>query len=46
MRSRRAWYEESRELFRGIAEELGEIEGPSAEVLRYGIALMEWNAGW
>jgi DNA-binding PadR family transcriptional regulator len=46
VRSRRAWYEESRELFRGIAVELGEIEGPSAEVLRYGIELMDWNAAW
>ena len=22
------------------------MDGPSAEVLRYGIELMEWNAAW
>jgi PadR family transcriptional regulator, regulatory protein AphA len=46
VRSRREWYEEAATLFRGIAAKLGEIEGPSAEVLRYGIELMDWNAAW
>ena len=46
VRGRQAWYEESGALFRGIAAQLGEIEGPSAEVLRYGIDLMDWNAAW
>ena len=45
---RRDWYRGAAELFRGIAEEIGPIEGkdPSGHVLRYGIELMEWNAGW
>ena len=43
---RRAWYEESAALFRGIGEELGEIDESSGAVLRYGIELMEWNAAW
>ena len=43
---RRAWYLESASLFRAIGEELGELDETSATVLRYGIELMEWNAGW
>ena len=43
---RRAWYEESAALFRGIGEELGELDESSGSVLRYGIELMEWSAGW
>ena len=46
VRRRRAWYEEAVTLFRGIAAQLGEVEGPSAEVLRYGVEFMAWNAGW
>jgi len=33
-------------LFSGIAAQLGEVEGPSGEVLRYGVEFMAWNAGW
>ncbi len=43
---RREIFESSAALFRGIASDLGEIEGPSGEVLRYGIELMDWNAAW
>jgi DNA-binding PadR family transcriptional regulator len=43
---RRKWYEEAGRHFRAIAAELGEIEGPSADVLRYGIDLMDWSAAW
>jgi len=43
---RRAWFEMAAAHFRGIAAELGEVEGPSGEVLRYGIELMDWNAAW
>jgi DNA-binding PadR family transcriptional regulator len=43
---RRAWYEESAALFRGVGEELGELDESSGAVLRYGIELMEWNAAW
>jgi PadR family transcriptional regulator AphA len=46
VRRRRAWYERSLELFRGIAVELGEIDWPTGEPLRYGIELMEWNVAW
>ena len=46
VRRRRAWCEESAALFRRIGGELGEIDEPSASVLRYGIELMEWDAGW
>jgi PadR family transcriptional regulator, regulatory protein AphA len=46
VRRRRSWYAESAALFRGIGEELGEVEGPSGDVLRYGIELMEWNLEW
>ena len=40
------WYEEAGVLFRGIAAQLGEVEGPSGEVLRYGIDVVAWNASW
>jgi DNA-binding PadR family transcriptional regulator len=44
---RRSWYEAAAAHFRAIREELGDdVEGPSAEVLRYGIELMDWNAAW
>ena len=32
--------------FREIAAQLGEVECPGGEVLRYGIELMDWNAAW
>ena len=43
---RRAWYQESATLFRGLGEELGELDETSERVLRYGVELMEWNAAW
>jgi PadR family transcriptional regulator, regulatory protein AphA len=43
---RRAWYQETAALFRGIGEGLGELDRTSGTVLRYGIELMEWNAAW
>jgi DNA-binding PadR family transcriptional regulator len=43
---RRAWYELVAREFRAIGEQLGEIDDPSGEVLRYGIELMDWNAAW
>ncbi len=46
VRRRRGWFEEGGVYFREIAAELGEVEGPSGEVLRYGIELMDWNAAW
>jgi len=46
VRRRRAWYESAGALFRGIATQLGQVEGPSGEVLRYGVELMDWNAAW
>ncbi len=46
VRRRRAWYEESAALFRGIGDELGELDELSGTVLRYGIELMEWDAAW
>jgi PadR family transcriptional regulator, regulatory protein AphA len=46
VRGRRAWFETVGVHFREIAEQLGEVEGPSGEVLRYGIELMDWNAAW
>ena len=48
VRRRREWYQETAALFRQIGEELGPFEDkdPSGHVLRYGIELMEWNAGW
>jgi len=46
VRRRREWYELSRDEFRAIEQQLDGVEGPSGEVLRYGIDLMEWNAAW
>ncbi len=46
VRRRRGWFEEGGVYFRGIAAQLGEVEGPSGEVLRYGMDLMDWNAAW
>ncbi len=48
VRRRRDWYQGAAALFRGIGAEIGPIdaEDPSGHVLRYGIELMEWNAGW
>jgi DNA-binding PadR family transcriptional regulator len=46
VRRRRAWFEGAGAHFRGIATQLGDVEGPSGEVLRYGIELMDWNASW
>ena len=43
---RREVYEGIGAHFRGIADELGELEGPSADVLRYGIELADWNIAW
>jgi PadR family transcriptional regulator, regulatory protein AphA len=43
---RRDAYERSAALFRSIASDLGEMDDPSGEVLRYGIEFMEWNATW
>ena len=43
---RRAWYELVAREFRTIGEQLGEIDDPSGEVLRYGIELMDWNVAW
>jgi PadR family transcriptional regulator, regulatory protein AphA len=45
-RRRREIFESHAALFRTIADDLGEIEGPSAEVLRYGIEYMDWNVAW
>lgn len=46
VRRRREWFEASGVHFRSISAQLGEVEGPSGEVLRYGIELMDWNAEW
>ena len=46
VRRRRTFFEEVAAHFRGIGEELGPIDNPSAEVLAYGIELMDWNAAW
>ena len=46
VRGRREWFREAADLFRSIGAELGELEGPDGEVLRYGIELMEWNVDW
>jgi PadR family transcriptional regulator, regulatory protein AphA len=43
---RRAWFEEVARYFRSLADELGPMDDPSGEVLRYGIELMDWNAAW
>jgi DNA-binding PadR family transcriptional regulator len=47
VRRRREWYERARDEFGGVADRLGaDLDGPSAEVLRYGIELMDWNVEW
>ena len=46
VRRRREWYELSAREFRAIGEQLGPIDDPSGEVLRYGIEWMEWSAEW
>ena len=46
VRRRQAWFEESAALFRRIGNELGDLDESSETVLRYGIELMEWDAGW
>jgi PadR family transcriptional regulator AphA len=46
VRRRRAVFAEVAAHFRAIGDELGPIDNPSAEVLSYGIELMEWNAAW
>jgi PadR family transcriptional regulator, regulatory protein AphA len=46
VRRRREIFEDHAALFRRISAELGEIEGPSAEVLRYGIESTDWNVAW
>jgi DNA-binding PadR family transcriptional regulator len=46
VRRRRRWFSDAGQHFHQIAEELGPIEGPSAEVLRYGLDLMAWSAAW
>jgi len=43
---RRRWHEEAAAYFRAIAEDLGEVDWPSSEVLRYGIEFMDWNVAW
>ena len=46
VRRRRRWFSDAGQHFLQIAEELGPMEGPSAEVLRYGLDLMAWSAAW
>jgi PadR family transcriptional regulator, regulatory protein AphA len=46
VRRRREIFEGHAALFREIGDQLGELEGPSAEVLRYGIESMDWNVAW
>ena len=46
VRRRREIFESHAQLFRAISGDLGEIGGPSAEVLRYGVELMDWNVAW
>jgi DNA-binding PadR family transcriptional regulator len=46
VRRRQAWFEESAALFRRLGDELAELDESSETVLRYGIELMEWDAGW
>jgi PadR family transcriptional regulator, regulatory protein AphA len=43
---RRRWFADAGRRFREIETELGEVDGPSAEVLRHGIELMAWNETW
>ncbi len=46
VRRRRRWFADAGQHFLEIAEELGPVEGPSGEVLRYGIDLMAWSTAW
>jgi len=46
VRRRRALLEGAAAHFRSISDQLGVVEGPSGEVLRYGIELMDWTAAW
>jgi DNA-binding PadR family transcriptional regulator len=46
VRRRREVFESVGMLFRGIAGELRNVEGPSGEVLRYGIEVTDWNIAW
>jgi DNA-binding PadR family transcriptional regulator len=46
VRRRRRWFADAGQHFLWIAEELGPIDGPSGEVLRYGLDLMAWSAAW
>jgi len=46
VRRRRRWFSDAGQHFLQIAEELGPVEGPSAEVLRFGLDLMAWSAAW
>jgi DNA-binding PadR family transcriptional regulator len=47
VRRRRRWFAEAGQHFLTIAEGLDEeLEGPTGEVLRYGMELMAWNTAW
>ena len=46
VRRRREFFEQVTRIFESIGDELGPIDNPSGDVLEYGVALMEWNAGW
>jgi DNA-binding PadR family transcriptional regulator len=45
-RRRRRWFAEATQRFVEIELEQGPFEGPSGEVLRYGVELMAWNTAW
>jgi PadR family transcriptional regulator AphA len=46
VRRRRSFFEDVSKHFQSIGKELGPIDNPSGEVLRYGIELMDWNTRW
>jgi DNA-binding PadR family transcriptional regulator len=46
VRRRRNWYELSAREFRAISDQVGPVDDPTGEVLRYGIEWMEWSAAW
>jgi DNA-binding PadR family transcriptional regulator len=46
VRRRRAWCELSARELREIDEQIGPVDNPSGEVLRYGIDWMDWSAKW
>ena len=46
VRRRRRWFADAGQRFLEIEMEHGPFEGPSAEVLRYGVELMGWNTAW